>query len=136
MDANLDMSLDQLAAKSAKPRGGGGKSPKMSGRSGRVQKAAPYQKKGGGGSGSRRVYVGNLDWSVSWQDLKDHFRECGEVIYADVMTEGGKGKGRSKGCGIVEFETAKEAKKVWCTIVLYVDGTPEVVWYKCSKWTS
>ena len=31
-------------------------------------------------------------------------------MYADVMTERGKGKGRSKGCGIVEFETAEEAQ--------------------------
>ncbi len=26
---------------------------------------------------ARRVYVGNLDWSVTWQDLKDHFRSVG-----------------------------------------------------------
>lgn len=24
--------------------------------------------------GGRKVYVGNLAWSVTWQDLKDHFR--------------------------------------------------------------
>lgn len=28
----------------------------------------------------RRCYVGNLAWAVSWQDLKDCFRECGEVV--------------------------------------------------------
>ena len=44
---------------------------------------------------AKRIYVGNLSWQVSWQDLKDHMRQAGEVIYADVMTEGGKG-GRSK----------------------------------------
>ena len=49
---------------------------------------------------AKRIYVGNLSWQVSWQDLKDHMRQAGEVIYADVMTEGGKGSqqggGRSK----------------------------------------
>ena len=38
--------------------------------------------KGGGspqvGVGTK-VYVGNLSWETSWQDLKDHFRSVGEV---------------------------------------------------------
>lgn len=53
------------------------------------------------------MYVGNLSWKTSWQDLKDFFRETGNVVYSDVMREA-DGK-RSKGCGIVEFETAEEA---------------------------
>jgi len=56
---------------------------------------------------SRRVYVGNLSWDVTWQDLKDHMREAGEVSFAEVMMEG---QGRSKGCGIVEFETVEGAE--------------------------
>ena len=37
--------------------------------------------KGGGrpGGGGGAVYVGNLSWETSWQDLKDHFRAAGEV---------------------------------------------------------
>jgi len=56
---------------------------------------------------SRRVYVGNLSWDVAWQDLKDHMRDAGEVLYAQVMTEP---DGRSKGCGIVEYQTPQEAQ--------------------------
>mmetsp|Transcript_23653 Transcript_23653/g.36501 ORF Transcript_23653/g.36501 Transcript_23653/m.36501 type:complete len:448 (-) Transcript_23653:278-1621(-) len=56
---------------------------------------------------SRRVYVGNLSWDVTWHDLKDHMREAGEVSFAEVMMEG---HGRSKGCGIVEFETVEGAE--------------------------
>jgi RNA recognition motif-containing protein len=42
---------------------------------------------------SRRVYVGNLDWGVEWQDLKDHMRQAGEVVYADVFRyDDGKSK--------------------------------------------
>ena len=44
----------------------------------------------------------------STQDLKDYFGAVGNVRYADVLREAGPGS-RSKGCGIVEFETPDEA---------------------------
>jgi len=53
-----------------------------------------------------RVYVGNLPWQISWQDLKDHMREAGEVKFADVFLDENL---RSKGCGIVEYATHDEA---------------------------
>mmetsp|Transcript_66343 Transcript_66343/g.197399 ORF Transcript_66343/g.197399 Transcript_66343/m.197399 type:complete len:163 (+) Transcript_66343:1-489(+) len=70
--------------------------------------------KGGGGRGrgggeSRRVYVGNLTYRTSWQDLKDHFKLVGTVVYSNIMEE--PGTGRSKGCGIVEFENAADAAR-------------------------
>ena len=70
---------------------------------------------GGGGANnqSRRVYVGNLSWNVTWQDLKDYMRDAGEVVHAEVMTES---DGRSKGCGIVEFATAEDAKEAINTL--------------------
>jgi RNA recognition motif-containing protein len=55
---------------------------------------------------SNRVYVGNLSWSTSWQDLKDHMREVGDVQYAKILQDR---DGRSKGCGIVEFTSAEGA---------------------------
>ena len=55
---------------------------------------------------NKRVYVGNLSWSVTWRDLKDHMRSAGEVLRADVLTGY---DGRSKGCGIVEYATVEEA---------------------------
>lgn len=58
-------------------------------------------------SQSRRVYVGNLSWDVTWSDLKDHMRTAGDVRRADVISEH---NGRSKGCGIVEFETEEGAQ--------------------------
>ena len=36
----------------------------------------------------RRCFVSNLAWRTSWQDLKDKFRECGNVVYANVMRDG------------------------------------------------
>eukprot|EP01098_Paradermamoeba_levis_P004761 TRINITY_DN2032_c0_g1_i1.p1 TRINITY_DN2032_c0_g1~~TRINITY_DN2032_c0_g1_i1.p1 ORF type:complete len:308 (+),score=91.65 TRINITY_DN2032_c0_g1_i1:191-1114(+) len=55
---------------------------------------------------TNRLYVGNLPWEVSWQTLKDHFSQVGKVVFADVFLEE---SGRSKGCGIVEFETKEES---------------------------
>lgn len=57
---------------------------------------------------SNRVYVGNLDWKVSWQDLKDHMKSVGRVVRADILSDA---SGRSKGCGIVEFSTVDEAQR-------------------------
>ncbi|XP_065831506.1 serine/arginine-rich splicing factor 1-like [Oscarella lobularis] len=61
---------------------------------------------GGGGSpsgGSRsrsgyRVKVTGLPTTGSWQDLKDHFREAGDVCYTDVYRDG---------TGVVEFARAR-----------------------------
>ncbi|KAG0378756.1 hypothetical protein BGX24_002896 [Mortierella sp. AD032] len=55
----------------------------------------------------RRIYVGNLAYDVSWTDLKDFMREVGPVAHADVLLGH---DGRSKGCGVVEFQTAEDAK--------------------------
>jgi len=55
----------------------------------------------------RRLYVGNLNYRTSWQDLKDHFKTVGNVVYANVL----KDYRGSKGCGIVEFSTAQEAQQ-------------------------
>jgi len=60
-----------------------------------------------GNAQSRRCYVGNLSWDVAWQDLKDHMRSEGDVVFVEVMSEA---DGRSKGCGIVEFATPEEAQ--------------------------
>eukprot|EP00980_Cylindrotheca_fusiformis_P016600 scaffold4973_cov135-Cylindrotheca_fusiformis.AAC.18 len=59
----------------------------------------------------RSVFVGNLDWSVDWQELKDFFNNNGngaEVVRADVMKTY---SGRSKGFGLVEFTTEQAAKE-------------------------
>ena len=61
---------------------------------------------GGGGVAGACVYVGNLSWETTWQDLKDHFRAAGDVTHADVMQEH---DGRSKGCGLVKFSSARDA---------------------------
>ncbi|KAM0717950.1 hypothetical protein Q7P37_006282 [Cladosporium fusiforme] len=56
----------------------------------------------------RRVYVGNLSYDVKWHHLKDHMREAGNVLFADVLE---LPNGMSKGCGIVEYSTKEEAQQ-------------------------
>ena len=54
-----------------------------------------------------RVYVGNLAFSVGWQDLKDFFRNAlGSVGRVELIAHP---SGRSKGCAVVEFDSCEEA---------------------------
>lgn len=55
---------------------------------------------------SRSVFVGNLSWDTRWQGLKDHMRQAGNVVHAEVFSDS---TGRSAGCGVVEFEHQEEA---------------------------
>ncbi|KAH9053525.1 hypothetical protein Ae201684P_015291 [Aphanomyces euteiches] len=60
-----------------------------------------------------RVYVSNLSWSVKWQELKDFMKQAGPVLHADVLEEP---SGRSKGCGIVEYDTPEFAERAIRTL--------------------
>jgi RNA recognition motif-containing protein len=51
---------------------------------------------GGGRQTEHRVIVTGLPPSASWQDLKDHMRKAGDVVYTDVDHRGG---------GIVHYGT-------------------------------
>ena len=56
-----------------------------------------------------KLYVGNLDYSVTGDHLKDHFAQAGTVVDAVVISD--KFSGRSKGFGFVEFATDEESNK-------------------------
>ncbi|KAI9145490.1 hypothetical protein BKA69DRAFT_1121332 [Paraphysoderma sedebokerense] len=58
-----------------------------------------------GNFAGRQLYVGNLPFTVAWQDLKDLFRNAGNVVRADIATF----DGRSKGYGTVVFATREDA---------------------------
>ena len=59
------------------------------------------------GAGGCQLFINNLHFETSWQDLKDHFRQCGDVERAEVMTNA---EGRSKGFGTVRFVKEKDAE--------------------------
>ncbi len=58
---------------------------------------------------TKKLFVGNLSWGVSWQDLKEAFHAHGEVTYAKVITD--RDTGRSRGFGFVEFASIEDATK-------------------------
>jgi RNA recognition motif-containing protein len=60
----------------------------------------------GGGGGVAQLYVGNLSFDTSWQDLKDYFRKCGSVEKAEVPENQ---EGRKKGFGLVRFTNPQDA---------------------------
>lgn len=55
------------------------------------------------------IYVGNLDYKVDEEDLRDVFSEYGTVSSAKIIMD--KFNGRSKGFGFVEMEEQDEANK-------------------------
>ena len=54
-----------------------------------------------------KIYVGNLSWSMSDDDLSNLFTQFGSVTSAKILKD--KVSGRSKGFGFVEMETDEEA---------------------------
>jgi RNA recognition motif-containing protein len=49
-----------------------------------------------------KLYVGNLPWSMTDQDLETLFAEVGPVTSANVITD--RESGRSRGFGFVEMD--------------------------------
>ena len=58
---------------------------------------------------STNLYVGNLPYSVTNDQLSQLFSQAGSVSTATVITD--KFSGRSKGFGFVEMSNAEDAKK-------------------------
>ena len=55
------------------------------------------------------MYVGNLSFSVTEDDLKSVFSELGEVVSVNIIKD--KYSGKSKGFGFVEMPNNSEADK-------------------------
>src|SRR4051812_33508496 len=58
---------------------------------------------------AKNIYVGNLVWDASADDLLALFQEHGKVTRAQVITD--RETGRSRGFGFVEMENDGEAQK-------------------------
>ena len=55
------------------------------------------------------IFVGNLNYAITEDDLKEIFEEYGELSSVKLITD--KFTGKSKGFGFVEMSDAEEAKK-------------------------
>jgi len=58
---------------------------------------------------AKNIYVGNLAWSVTSDDLLELFSQYGKVLSAQVISD--RESGRSRGFGFVEMENEEEAQK-------------------------
>jgi cold-inducible RNA-binding protein len=56
-----------------------------------------------------RLFVGNLSYQTTENDLQDHFAPAGAVTSVNLMID--KVTGRSRGFAFVEFATPEEATK-------------------------
>ncbi len=55
------------------------------------------------------IYIGNLHYNVNEEELKEIFKEYGEVMSVTIITD--KYTGRSKGFGFIEMLNDEEASK-------------------------
>jgi len=58
---------------------------------------------------SKNLYIGNLSYGVTEEDLKKNFGEIGECIAANIVRD--KYSGNSRGFGFVEMATEEEAQE-------------------------
>lgn len=58
---------------------------------------------------SKKLFVGNLKWGLSDDDLKQVFESCGPVVEAKIITD--RETGKSRGFGFVTMENDSDADK-------------------------
>lgn len=58
---------------------------------------------------NKKLYVGNLDYSMTPSKLEELFTEAGQVVSADIIMD--RDSGRSKGFGFVEMSSEEEAQQ-------------------------
>jgi len=57
----------------------------------------------------KKLYIGNLAYEVTEDDIRDLFADFGDVVSVSIITD--RYSGKSKGFGFVEFKTAEAAKE-------------------------
>ncbi len=77
-----------------------------------------------GGERSPIIYVRNLPWSTSNEDLVELFTTIGKVIKAEIQYEP---NGRSRGTGVVEFDSAENAETAICKFPNSTGSLPPLI---------
>jgi len=71
-----------------------------------------------------KLFVGGLNRSIRWQDLREEFSKFGEVVFARVkLDEDENWRKRSRWFGFVEFANPEDAQKAQAQM----DGK-EIAW--------
>ena len=58
----------------------------------------------------RTLYVGNLPWATNPEELEEFFKEHGEVVGSQIITD--RETGRSRGFGFVEVSDEDAEKMI------------------------
>ena len=69
----------------------------------------------------KKIYVANISYTATEQDIRDLFSEYGEVVSVKIITD--KFTGQSKGFGFVEMESESDAQKT----ISELNGKPFMV---------
>lgn len=104
-EEKLNMSLEDITSSSKSSKNSGKVSTQK--RFQRRENSSPYAKPG------VSVYVGNLPYKISWQDLKDHMATAGSVEHVSILMQN---PGWSKGCAVVKYRTVRDAKNAIDTL--------------------
>lgn len=67
-----------------------------------------------------KLFIGNLPWTVSHNELRKYFSEFGQIVNATVMFN--KNTGLSKGFGFVTFQSNEAVDKVLNTDTHVLEG--------------
>jgi len=74
----------------------------------------------------KKLFIGNLSWSITEAQLVDYFSQAGKVIMGTIITN--RDTGRSRGFGFVEMETEEGATNALTTLnQTYLDGRQIIV---------
>jgi len=78
--------------------------------------------------GGHQLLVSGLPPTGSWQDVKDHFREAGDVVYADVYKDG---------TGVMEFSCYEHMKRAHIHTHMHIHTHTHTQTYHLDtqKWT-
>ena len=57
----------------------------------------------------KKIFVGNLSWQTTEEQLKEHFSPFGKVVSAKIVQD--QSSGRSKGYGFIEMADSAGAEK-------------------------
>ena len=63
---------------------------------------------------AKKLYVGNLSYSMTEDDMRETFGKIGEVLSAKIITD--SETGRSKGFGFVEMANDEDGDKAIATL--------------------
>ncbi|KAM5437002.1 Nucleolar protein 13 [Microsporum ferrugineum] len=93
---------------------------------GRPEKTADQEdgSKAAGNPPSTKIFVGNLSFDTTKEDLEEHFRPCGTVSHVHVATF--EDSGKCKGYAWVEFESTESSQAAVRGFVKVPDPADEV----------